>query len=70
MSQSFALPNGRMPAVGFGCWKVEKDATADLIEKVIKFGYRHIDGACDYANEKEVRQLNHFKSNSYKWNNF
>jgi len=56
MSQSFALPNGRMPAVGFGCWKVEKDATADLIEKVIKFGYRHIDGACDYANEKEVGQ--------------
>ena len=55
MSLSFALPNGRMPAVGFGCWKVEKDVTADIVEKVIKLGYRHIDGACDYANEKEVR---------------
>ena len=44
-----------MPAVGFGCWKVEKNVTADIVEKVIKLGYRHIDGACDYANEKEVR---------------
>ena len=42
-----------MPAVGFGCWKVEKDA--DLIEKVIRLGYTHIHSACDYANEKEVR---------------
>lgn len=53
---SFALPNGQMPAVGYGCWKVGKDNAADLIEKVIRLGYRHIDGACDYANEKEVGQ--------------
>ena len=45
-----------MPAVGFGCWKVEKDAAADLIEKVVRLGYRNIDGACDFANEKEVRK--------------
>ena len=51
---SFALPHGQMPAVGYGCWKVGKDNAADLIEKVIRLGYRHIDGACDYANEKEV----------------
>jgi diketogulonate reductase-like aldo/keto reductase len=51
---SFALPNGCMPAVGYGCWKVGKDTAADLIENVIRLGYRHIDGACDYANEKEV----------------
>ena len=43
-----------MPAVGYGCWKVGKDNAADLIAKVIRLGYRHIDGACDYANEKEV----------------
>ena len=54
MSLSFALPNGHMPAVGYGCWKVGKDTAADLIEKVIRLGYRHIDSACDYANEKEV----------------
>jgi len=54
MSLSFPLSNGSMPAVGYGCWKVGKDVAADLVEKVIKLGYRHIDGACDYNNEKEV----------------
>jgi len=51
---SFALSAGRIPAVGFGCWKVEKEKAESLIETVIKTGYRHIDGACDYGNEKEV----------------
>ena len=51
----FPLANGAaMPAVGYGCWKVGKDRAAELIEKVIRAGYRHIDGACDYANEAEV----------------
>ena len=47
-----------IPSVGFGCWKVPKDVCADVVEKVIKAGYRHIDGACDYGNEKEVHQAN------------
>jgi len=42
--------------VGYGCWKVEKEKAESLIERVIKAGYRHIDGACDYGNEKEVGQ--------------
>ena len=53
---TFPLANGSMPAVGYGCWKVAKDKAADLVESVIKAGYRHIDGACDYGNEKEVGQ--------------
>ena len=53
------LPNvgggsGKIPGVGYGCWKVPKDVAPGLIEEVIKAGYRHIDGACDYGNEKEV----------------
>ena len=52
---SFPLMTGsRIPAVGYGCWKVSTDKASDLIENVIKSGYRHIDGACDYGNEKEV----------------
>ena len=52
---NFALSAGRIPAVGFGCWKVDKEKAESLIETVIKTGYRHIDGACDYGNEKEER---------------
>jgi len=52
---SFPLMTGsRIPAVGYGCWKVSTDKASDLIENVIKSGYRHIDGACDYGNEKEI----------------
>ena len=53
--QSFTLNTGaKIPSVGFGCWKVPKDVCADVIENAIKIGYRHLDGACDYGNEKEV----------------
>lgn len=45
-----------MPAVGFGCWKVNNDTAADQIFNAIKVGYRLFDGAQDYGNEKEVGQ--------------
>jgi len=43
-----------MPAVGAGMWKVPKDATAQVVVEAIRVGYRHLDCACDYGNEKEV----------------
>jgi D-xylose reductase len=47
-------PNGaKMPQVGFGLWKVT-DNTADVVYNAIKTGYRLLDGACDYGNEKEA----------------
>ena len=45
-----------MPAVGFGCWKVNNDTAADQIYNAIKVGYRLFDGAQDYGNEVEVGQ--------------
>ncbi|MGY8771201.1 MAG: aldo/keto reductase [Pirellulales bacterium] len=44
----------QIPAVGLGVWKIEKSATADVIKEAIRVGYRHLDCACDYGNEKEV----------------
>ncbi|CAM1510142.1 Fc.00g004770.m01.CDS01 [Cosmosporella sp. VM-42] len=41
-----------MPQVGFGLWKVD-NACADTVYNAIKAGYRLLDGACDYGNEKE-----------------
>lgn len=47
-------PSGQeMPLVGFGAWKVDKDTCAEQIYQAIKAGYRLIDGAQDYGNEKE-----------------
>ncbi|KAI9314594.1 xylose reductase [Dichotomocladium elegans] len=44
----------KMPLVGFGCWKVDTGDAEQVIYDAIKVGYRLIDGACDYGNEKEV----------------
>lgn len=46
----------KIPAVGFGLWKLEKEDTAGMMEAVIKAGYRHIDSAADYGNEVEAGQ--------------
>jgi len=42
-----------MPSIGLGCWKIPKDACAEATYQAIKAGYRCIDQACDYGNEKE-----------------
>jgi diketogulonate reductase-like aldo/keto reductase len=38
----------------FGLWKVTKSSCADTVYNAIKAGYRLLDGACDYGNEKEA----------------
>jgi D-xylose reductase len=44
----------KLPAVGFGLWKVEKPAVAGIVEEAARAGYRHFDCASDYGNEAEV----------------
>jgi len=44
----------KMPLVGFGLWKVTKSTCADTVYEAIKAGYRLLDGAADYGNEKEA----------------
>lgn len=43
-----------IPFAGFGTWELPKDTAADLVEAAIKAGYRHIDCAMVYENEREV----------------
>ncbi len=45
---------GHIPSVGLGLWKIENDQTADMVVAAIQAGYRHLDAACDYGNEKEA----------------
>ncbi|KAK9378822.1 NADP-dependent oxidoreductase domain-containing protein [Kockiozyma suomiensis] len=44
----------QMPLVGFGIWKVPQETCAETVYNAIKSGYRLIDGAQDYGNEKEA----------------
>jgi D-xylose reductase len=43
-----------MPLMGFGLWKVPRPQTADTVYEALKAGYRLLDGAGDYGNEKEA----------------
>jgi 2,5-diketo-D-gluconate reductase B len=44
----------RIPAIGLGTWELRGRACARLVEQAIKLGYRHIDTAQIYENEREV----------------
>ena len=46
----------RLPIVGLGLWKIERDVTADVVRRAVACGYRHVDSACDYGNEAETGQ--------------
>ncbi|MEN3383003.1 MAG: hypothetical protein V7608_3047, partial [Hyphomicrobiales bacterium] len=46
----------RIPIVGFGTMRLKEEAGAQAIESAIRAGYRHLDTAAHYGNEKEVGQ--------------
>ena len=49
------LNNGRsIPQLGFGVFQIEPKDTAEAVSTALKAGYRHIDTAEMYGNEKEV----------------
>ncbi|TVU36523.1 hypothetical protein EJB05_18460, partial [Eragrostis curvula] len=67
MAMSFVLSTGaRMPAVGLGTWQSDPGVVGNAVYAAVKrssgeseivfvqAGYRHIDCARDYGNEKEV----------------
>ncbi|KAG2618840.1 hypothetical protein PVAP13_3NG141347 [Panicum virgatum] len=55
MTESFVLNTGaRIPSVGLGVWQIQPDAVGNAIYAAVKAGYRHIDCAAAYSNEKEV----------------
>jgi diketogulonate reductase-like aldo/keto reductase len=44
----------RIPLVGLGTWDVRGRACARIVEQALRLGYRHIDTAEMYDNEREV----------------
>ncbi len=56
IQDTYVLSNGvKIPCVGFGTWKLAGDEnTVDIIKAAIDCGYRHIDTAYAYQNERAV----------------
>ncbi|GAB3195199.1 aldo/keto reductase [Geodermatophilus arenarius] len=51
------LNNGvEIPQLGFGVYQVPPDRTVEAVRTALEVGYRHIDTAEMYGNEKEVGQ--------------
>jgi 2,5-diketo-D-gluconate reductase A len=54
---TIALSNGaRIPQLGFGVYKIPPADTAAAVKTALEIGYRHIDTAEMYGNEREVAQ--------------
>lgn len=44
----------RIPAIGLGTWELRSRTCARIVEQALRLGYRHIDTAQMYDNEREV----------------
>ena len=58
MTQQITLNDGnKIPAIGFGVFQIPADgSTYAAVKEALEVGYRHIDTAQAYFNEKEVGQ--------------
>ncbi|WP_345750826.1 aldo/keto reductase [Microbacterium rhizophilus] len=57
MTTSITLNNGvELPAIGLGVFQTPPAETVDAVAAALRTGYRHIDTAAAYGNEREVGQ--------------
>jgi len=55
MTTTLILNNGvEIPAIGFGVFQTPPDETTAAVETALRVGYRHIDTAAAYGNERNV----------------
>ncbi len=43
-----------IPAIGFGTWRLDKSNASEAVSAALQAGYRHVDCAAIYGNEKQV----------------
>lgn len=55
LNETYTLSNGiEIPKLGLGTWMIDDDVVADAVKAAVTLGYRHIDTAQAYANERGV----------------
>lgn len=55
LQEKYSLNNGMtIPKVGFGTWMIDDDAVVQAVKDALEIGYRHIDTAQAYGNERGV----------------
>lgn len=55
MNEKFELNNGKqIPFLGLGTWLMNEEAAYQAVSEALRLGYRHIDTAEAYGNEKAV----------------
>jgi len=46
--------NARIPLIGLGTWELRGRTCARIVEQALRLGYRHLDTAQMYENEREI----------------
>jgi diketogulonate reductase-like aldo/keto reductase len=55
LNETYTLPNGvEIPKIGLGTWMIDDDKVADAVKAAVDMGYRHVDTAQAYQNERGV----------------
>jgi diketogulonate reductase-like aldo/keto reductase len=55
LDETYTLANGvEIPKLGLGTWFIDDDKAADAVRAAVKIGYRNIDTAQAYGNERGV----------------
>ena len=54
-NEYLTLTNGiKVPQLALGTWLIDDDKAADAVKAALDIGYRHVDTAQAYANERGV----------------
>jgi diketogulonate reductase-like aldo/keto reductase len=55
LTETYTLRNGvSIPKLGLGTWRIDDGKAAEVVREAVEIGYRHIDTAQAYGNERGV----------------